>query len=1048
MTMSWNDVVADDRYQTLSDADKSDVRKQYFENIVAKDPRYEGLPDADKLDVQKKFFGDNVPQGYVDQAFQRTKEFFVDKPAEGAAVLRGAATDAIAPTEDAITAQAAQTGDVPYAKIAARTAVSTATDLIPLTPTEIAGYVLGGRLLSEAGGLATKLAERFPNVAAVLTKINNFGRTAQTVEEKSLGLASRMVDDMKAPEPAKPGAAQTPGVPPTEAPPDAAAVGDAAPSPAAPLPQAPTPEVPVPPKLQDEIAAKSPDGAVPVTPVPTPAIPNIDESYKLPEKDVFGQQLAKFDTWKTAKAAINETSNLIKDTIKPDRLKTVSVEDTKTFADLMGWDYDTLIKNRGRAFLPQELHAAQGLTTASAQELDDAIKAYRAAPTPENMVAAQLATAKHALVQQTFLEARAEAGRSLNILKLATKARAGTVEAGQIGQANIDKITEAMGGKDVSEEFVKRLAMLNPQNMSEVNAFARNVFKATTADKVYEVYMNSILSSPATLIRNTLGNASFLASKVPEKVFRGATDAIAGAFTGQRTAYAGEAIPEMVGLFQGLKDATRVGLRRLISDADEQQVTKLDLNRLPEIQGKLGKFIRTPTRILTATDEFFKTLIRRSELNAQAYRAAKQEGLKGDAFLKRVAEIIDQPTPTIQKAVDDEALYRSFQNENKVARGLMTFRNSINPVGKYVLPFLRTPVNIAARGVERTPLGAIKVAADIFNRSGQEVLSKDVGNLAMGSIMASTVAALTLEGKIIGAAPKDKNKRDAFFRSGKIPYSVKIGDTYHSYSAFEPLSMVLGATSDVVNLAREKGQDPDANITAAIPAAIGRYMVSKTFLSGLRDVIDGVSDPERFGMNLANTLASGLVPASGLMRYIAAQIDPFVRQVDNPADAVKSITPWISRSLAPKVNVYGEDVRRPEGLVIQQSKARFNPLDQEDEMLNRETGFVDQKMGSVKLTNDEYVALLKDRGDMLKNARLDFRKDQQWDQLSDEDKRNTINRLQDAAALEAKLGIYEKVLRRLKPGDKRDKFIEYGVNSLGLDPKELLAITGGNGGAS
>ena len=44
------------------------------------------------------------------------------------------------------------------------------------------------------------------------------------------------------------------------------------------------------------------------------------------------------------------------------------------------------------------------------------------------------------------------------------------------------------------------------------------------------------------------------------------------------------------------------------------------------IGGTLGKIIRTPTRALTAADEFWKSINANAELHALAYRKAMQEG--------------------------------------------------------------------------------------------------------------------------------------------------------------------------------------------------------------------------------------------------------------------------------------------------------------------------------------------------------------------------------------------------------------------------------------
>ena len=80
-----------------------------------------------------------------------------------------------------------------------------------------------------------------------------------------------------------------------------------------------------------------------------------------------------------------------------------------------------------------------------------------------------------------------------------------------------------------------------------------------------------------------------------------------------------------------------------------------------------GKQVRIPGRLLMAEDEFFKAIGYRQEINAQAFRLAANEGLKGKALAKRVAELKANPTDEMAKAA---RLSRREADLHKPARQL------------------------------------------------------------------------------------------------------------------------------------------------------------------------------------------------------------------------------------------------------------------------------------------------------------------------------------------------------------------------------------------
>lgn len=112
-------------------------------------------------------------------------------------------------------------------------------------------------------------------------------------------------------------------------------------------------------------------------------------------------------------------------------------------------------------------------------------------------------------------------------------------------------------------------------------------------------------------------------------------------------------------------------------------------------------------------------------------------------------------------------------------------------------------------------------------------------------------------------------------------------------------------------------------------------MVSKTYMQGLSDVLDAVSDPERGAKKYTNALTKSLVP--GLVRNIERQVDPLVRDAKTKIDIIKASTPGYSTDLPPRRNIFGEPILVPEGWgpnwlsPIAQSSMKDDPVAKEIE---------------------------------------------------------------------------------------------------------------------
>lgn len=457
-------------------------------------------------------------------------------------------------------------------------------------------------------------------------------------------------------------------------------------------------------------------------------------------------------------------------------------------------------------------------------------------------------------------------------------------------------------------------------------------FNPSLWNKTYFVWMNSILSNPWTHLVNTASNTLFTLAKIPEKAASAVMDLPLSLKTGKRTQFFGE-IPAMIkGAFskEALPQELMAG-------------TKLDVMASP-IRGTAGKVISAPTTLLQLEDNFAKNLIGKMEFAAQKYAG------------KTGADLT--------KSVGDEMLYRTFQNDpGMVAESVMLLRNRI-PGLRYVLPFIKTPANLIARGLERTPLGLAKVAHKASQKLyTQEVLSKDLGNIALGTMGAGWIGLQWAKGNITGRVPTDAAERDAFYRQGKKPNSIKIGDNWIPFNRLEPIgtsiSVMANMFEDYKNSKKETA--PEKAIDAV--TALGSTLINKTYLSGFTNMIQALSDPEMYGKGFLRTIASGGVPQ--LLKFFADLKDPYYREANSVLDYMKSKIPGASETLPAKLNAFGEPIKRD---AFNIGKVNQDPL----ELMISETpvSFPGKTLGNEKLSPEEYRSIVETSGPKIKNTLL------------------------------------------------------------------------------
>jgi len=448
-----------------------------------------------------------------------------------------------------------------------------------------------------------------------------------------------------------------------------------------------------------------------------------------------------------------------------------------------------------------------------------------------------------------------------------------------------------------------------------VNSFTAKALKPRFQDKLIELYYNSLLSGPQTHVTNMLGNTLTAIGQIPEHAIAagiGAARRAVGRGDADRVMFS-EIGARSVGMIQGAREGMAAAAKTLRTGEAADAVTKLEQQTQYAISGVKGSVIRTPTRLLSAEDEFFKGIARRMELAGMSVREAAKEGHTGAAAKARAAELLANPT--------DDMLARSFEYGR-----YLTFQNALGPVGRHVtaiteampalkliLPFVRTPTNILKFAAERSPLAPLMKTWRNDLRAGGAKADMAIARAMVGTGVAASIFQLAQDGKITGGGPADREAKRLLQRTGWQPYSFKIGDKYVSYQRLDPYSTTIGTAADIVDLQRymtDKQRDESAML---VGTAILHNLGNKTWLSGLSDALEALNDPDRSLQNFTSRMA-GSIAVPALVAQAARTADPVLREARAPLDRIRSRVPGLSSGLYPRRDVFGRAITTEGGL--------------------------------------------------------------------------------------------------------------------------------------
>ncbi|WP_018123370.1 hypothetical protein [Desulfovibrio oxyclinae] len=608
-------------------------------------------------------------------------------------------------------------------------------------------------------------------------------------------------------------------------------------------------------------------------------------------------------------------------------LEKIGTDAAKDVAEMVGSDTDTLMHTLGQTAdgmegLARKMVSGKLMLQSYNKEIAETVKRINLKPTEADQLRLVKLVDQATGYMDSLKRMQTEAARATSAGRIMTWDAVKT--------ADIDLINETLekvGGKKRVQRFARMMEAANgdPKAMSKL---MRKGWKGKLFDISMEYYINALLSGVKTHVvnlTNTVKAFSMPVEKMVGSVGRGGFDkemfmegqkqlVSMHKFLGDAWQMAGKALKmeeNILDPMHKVQDAPMYSLSPQNLGIEGQSffrpgVGMSEADPMASFVDGLGQLTRIPSRLLMASDEFFKQVSYRSHLYSQLYTQGVKQKLEGEALQEfidsKFAKFFDESGAGLAKDSLQWSRESTFTQdlEYGFGKGLQTFANTV-PLLRLIFPFIRTPTNILRNVVDHTP-GAARMTKRWSGAmaEGGERAALAKGAERVGGMLWATGFMMAANGQITGGGPKDWKMRQNLLRSGWQPYSFKVGDKYVSFSRADPWGSFFGLAADLYEINQDMSDTELGEVAKMGMMALQRNITSKTYLRGLTDLINALNDPERYGERFVHNFVSSWVPFSSGMTMFRNAEDPNMREVWDVVDAIKNRLPGYSEELPAK----------------------------------------------------------------------------------------------------------------------------------------------------
>ena len=417
--------------------------------------------------------------------------------------------------------------------------------------------------------------------------------------------------------------------------------------------------------------------------------------------------------------------------------------------------------------------------------------------------------------------------------------------------------------------------LLDAKNDADANAAmdaiyddVANQIPATFGDRLNAWRYFAMLGNPRTHIRNIVGNIVY---QIPTRV------------SNKISAVAQKALPQK----QRTRSLTRNRAAKKFAKIDYKEMKNVlagnaytsEMSEIQRRQRLFPKILQAPMDFanwaLDAEDLFFK---KHTYINSLA-----------DFLTARGADVNNLDPNVLEQArthAIEDAKRATFQDASALADAIGKIENK-NKATKLVigglLPFKRTPINIAKRGFELSPLGLIKGLTVDLNkvRNGTMTATDAIDHISQGLTGTSLAVLgyfLASNGILSASSPENDKERNFEAAQGSQEYAINIGPYSYTIDWAAPAALPMFVGAEFYNALTAKYDDEEQAFKQATDALSRLFepMINMTMLSGISSTIQSATYSQTNPLfaiagNIAQNYAGQVVPT--LAGQVARTID-------------------------------------------------------------------------------------------------------------------------------------------------------------------------------
>ncbi len=552
-------------------------------------------------------------------------------------------------------------------------------------------------------------------------------------------------------------------------------------------------------------------------------------------------------------------------------------------------------------------------------------------------------------------------------------------------------------------------------------------------NKIITVWKAGLLTGIKTQGLNIFSNLFHGTSEIVKDAPAAIVDSVASLFTGQRTKTF-----NIKGTGKGISEGFEKGLRYFKTGFDERNIAqKLDWKRVNFGKGKVAKAFQVYTdtvfRTLGAADQpFYYGALSRSLMD-QALAQGKNAGKKGKELVAFAENLVQNPTEEMIRYGVADATQAVFQNKTALGNAARTIQK-IPGIGEIILPFGRTPSAVAMQILNYSPIGVAKTIIENIGKGkfNQRMFSQGIGRGLTGTAMLFIGVEMAKKGMIKLDYPIGNEKEQELQKAeGAKNNAIKIDGKWRSPIILGPAGNLL-LIGGHLQEAMETSGSPTEALSKAMLGSLKSF-TEQTFLTGIQNAVNAVSDPERYAKTYLPNLLASSVPT--IVSDVARATDPKERRAETTGQRLQARIPGARRGLEPQVDILGrerESVGNPLEILADPTRPSPETITPVTEELRRLTseGFkvsptmLGDRKGFKGLTQEENTRLWKFTGAILNDKLTNLFSSEKYQALPDDQKGDVVEDFVKQAKLNARVGAMIELTKDLQGDELRKKISE------------------------